>query len=62
MIVPVLDTSDRTVIALTAIGEADRFPGANSDLAQDLKRTAAIFRIAWVTGMPPSPRSAVAAR
>lgn len=41
MSVPVLDASGQTVIALTAIGEADRFPGANSELAQALKRTAA---------------------
>ncbi len=40
MSVPVLDASGQAVIALTAIGEADRFPGANSDLAQALKRTA----------------------
>jgi DNA-binding IclR family transcriptional regulator len=41
MSVPVLDGSGQTVIALTAIGEADRFPGATSELAKALKRTAA---------------------
>lgn len=41
MSVPVLDASGQTVIALTAIGQADRFPGVDSDLAQALKRSAA---------------------
>jgi len=41
MSVPVLDASGQTVIALTAIGAAERFPGASSELAEALKRTAA---------------------
>ncbi len=41
MSVPVLDSSGQTVIALTAIGDVERFPGADSALAQALKRTAA---------------------
>jgi flavin reductase (DIM6/NTAB) family NADH-FMN oxidoreductase RutF/DNA-binding IclR family transcriptional regulator len=38
--VPVLDSSGHAVIALTAIGGAERFPGAGSSLALALKRTA----------------------
>jgi flavin reductase (DIM6/NTAB) family NADH-FMN oxidoreductase RutF/DNA-binding IclR family transcriptional regulator len=41
MSVPVLDSSGHAVIALTAIGDAQRFPGADSPLAQALKRAAA---------------------
>jgi DNA-binding IclR family transcriptional regulator len=39
--VPVLDSSGHAVIALTAIGAAERFPGVDSPLAKALKRTAA---------------------
>lgn len=41
MSVAVLDASAQAVIALTAIGEADRFPDEESELAEALKRTAA---------------------
>ncbi|WP_082519733.1 flavin reductase [Variovorax sp. Root411] len=39
--VPVLDASGCAVIALTAIGDANRFPGARSPLGDALRQTAA---------------------
>lgn len=64
MSVPVLDASGQTVVALTAIGEADRLPDADSGLAHALKRTAADLshRLGYRKAAVQPEAAAVAAR
>lgn len=55
--VPVFDTSGHAVIALTAIGDAERFPGTDGPLGRAMKQTAASLsqRLGQNVALPAAP-------